>query len=348
MAVQFYSSGGIMNHPRIVLIVVGFVVCTSVVFSQQTTSTRLQGTGTISVDVLTRTPAGNTPLPRLGTFRTLETPVNSNVVTIRPAPSAELTLKQTCLSRTGELLPVTDNAIIRGGVFSTKGIPMIGASAYLYPGDIHVPIREDGSYEVTRLLPGSYSVTIVHPGYHLYMSTVTAKEEFTKGTVLLMRRTDEVNEMDTIKRELDRVQRICAHGFKTKQPIVSTPPTPEVTTERAGTLVLQTPPMLEQAPIIAGDNHELHAEDLVTEVTVLPNPAQETATINFALANESKVLLEVFSLESGQRVMLLDLGQHKAGDNNTRININNLARGTYSVLVRASSCQYALTTFIKE
>lgn len=329
-----------MNHPRIVLLAFGFVVCSLTGFAQQPASG-------IRVDYFQRVEPSGTQL-RLGELTVVQRSASDKPISC--FPQSVTGIDYVLLSRVATTPAVTGNASIHGGVFSTKGIPMIGASAYLYPGNIRVPIQEDGTYLLNNLEPGSYSVTIVHPGYHVYMSKVTATTEETKGTVLLMRRIGEVNEMDTIKRELDKVQRICARGFKTKHTTATSAPVtpPQTTTERSGTLVVQTPPVLEQAPTIAEDNHELHAEDLVTEVSVLPNPAQESATINFALANESKVLLEVFSIETGQRVMLLDLGTHKSGESSTRMNISNLSRGTYSVLVRASSCQYALTTFVKE
>jgi hypothetical protein len=66
-------------------------------------------------------------------------------------------------SREIVLRPAVPAGQVRGRVLSLEGEP-IAATVSIQPGNVVVPISDDGSFEI-ELSPGSYSVRLEHPGY---------------------------------------------------------------------------------------------------------------------------------------------------------------------------------------
>jgi hypothetical protein len=65
-----------------------------------------------------------------------------------------------------------------------------------------------------------------------------------------------------------------------------------------------------------------------------PNPARETTTIAFALAEAGDVTLEVFDL-SGRKVATVEEGYRSAGENEATLDTGTLAAGVYIYRLRA-------------
>lgn len=266
-----------------------------------------------------------------------------------------------------------------GRVVSSHGQPMTGASAYLLPSQKRVDISPDGMYALDGIEDGVYQIAVVHPGYHFYISSPMKVQGIARnGIVLVMRGSDDkaTADYDGARSELERVLRQCSakniteHKSITKKeetPVAatSTPaekkdiqPVHPVQKQEAssatgkGTVkpinetVIAPGATADESKDAAGDNHI--ADELVTEVSVVPNPVSDNATVSFELGKEGSVLLEIFSVATGERLLIKDLGKREKGTNSTELNLSNLPHGSYTALVRASTCQYALTTFIKE
>ena len=68
--------------------------------------------------------------------------------------------------------------------------------------------------------------------------------------------------------------------------------------------------------------------------TIYPNPAISEATIKVYLAQETEIQIQVFS-SIGQKVLTLNKGQLKAGDQSIIINTSKLLPGNYTVQIAA-------------
>ncbi len=83
--------------------------------------------------------------------------------------------------------------------------------------------------------------------------------------------------------------------------------------------------------VTAGDKAKPRAFGLAQN---FPNPARETTTITFTLADAGGVTLEVFDL-SGRRVAIVAEGYRPAGENEATLDTGRLAAGVYIYRLRA-------------
>lgn len=219
---------------------------------------------------------------------------------------------------------------LSGRVIDKRGQPVRFASAYLLPHNIRVDVDADGFYAIENIEPGTYYLTVVQPGYRMYLSCpIQFVNASNQRRVLVMRsaadETDnEYNE--DLAREFERVLNECKLHTST-----ATPRNADI-------------PKIGEA----ASHVEEHGSDLVSTVSVSPVPATDKATCTFTLRDNANVMIEIFSITSGSRVALLDAGTFTKGVQSYSLNTSGLPSGTYTLLVRASNCEYALTSFIKE
>lgn len=77
-----------------------------------------------------------------------------------------------------------------------------------------------------------------------------------------------------------------------------------------------------------------HAE--VTEINTYPNPMNSNGTISFMLKERNNVDIHVMDL-TGKIVLTKNLGEMNAGNVSAEINVNDLAAGTYVVMIKAGN-----------
>jgi hypothetical protein len=249
---------------------------------------------------------------------------------------------------------------VQGRVISSNGEALEAASAYLLPVNQQVPLNDDGMYEINGIPSGDYYIAIVHPGYHLFLAKVSVNDEKPSQVVFVMRPEKQSlsSDYDQLTTELEKILLMCSAkklsvvdaSYQAKHKTEMTNSTHNIEVRKEVLSAIPETANRHNEKIGESEIEAIHKHEyggLVTSVSVVPNPSSDFAIISFKLAEEGKVILELFRLQTGERIVLEDFGKMAAGENSVQLNISSLPIGTYTVLIRVSTCQYALTTFVK-
>jgi hypothetical protein len=79
----------------------------------------------------------------------------------------------------------------------------------------------------------------------------------------------------------------------------------------------------------------INENSIATGFTAYPNPVNETLNLNFGLANDAVISLEVVDM-LGNVVIAQQLGSKQVGMNNAQLNVSNLSAGMYMVNLKAN------------
>ncbi len=225
-------------------------------------------------------------------------------------------------------------------VISSTGEELEGAMAYYYPSGQTARVGANGF--VSLHSPGDNQLFIIHPGYALFESS----GKMTGGNLVVRSKSDQRDaERFAALPELNRILEMCrpvVGNSRTENVLVPKKEDQQKSTETSQSEDIQAPKsstLQSLSPKIEGD--------VVLSLDVMPNPSQDKATIRFRLHRESRVMVELYRLESGERVFIDDFGSQSAGVNSIQLNLSSLSAGSYAVILRSSSCEYALSTFVK-
>lgn len=97
-------------------------------------------------------------------------------------------------------------------------------------------------------------------------------------------------------------------------------------------------PNYVEAPVVRLNfegNIGVKEKDLVTNVNIFPNPASETATVEYSLGNTSDVTIVVTDI-AGKTVETITAGQVSAGTNSAELNVANYSNGIYNVVITSN------------
>lgn len=93
------------------------------------------------------------------------------------------------------------------------------------------------------------------------------------------------------------------------------------------------------------ENDQLDKEKFLPEIKLYPNPVREAGTVEFNLASNEDVTLQIFNL-NGQVVRTVNANNLQAGKNQIAFDANELPKGTY-ILRLSSETMNETTKFIK-
>ncbi len=280
------------------------------------------------------------------------------------------------------ILSSTASATSLSGYVVSAGTDIpYGGTVFALPGMQSTIIAADGSYRFEDIPAGTLSIAIVHPGFHFYSTSFKVEDgENQRNLVLIADKFNGDEDFVSKLNELERVIYACrlrdglhgntlastsanttpgaalAPGVRSKSAIPAAP-----TEHKSASAQLASSSMTFESAInnSAQNNNDNHSEntvlsadesshsDVLARVTVYPNPSDEHAVVSFHLATEARVVMELFNTQSGTRITVEELGLRSSGDNTMRLNLSQLAAGSYTVLLRTSTCQYSIANFVK-
>jgi hypothetical protein len=96
----------------------------------------------------------------------------------------------------------------------------------------------------------------------------------------------------------------------------------------------------EERVFNVGGTSSINDLELVSNVSIYPNPATENATVSFNMIETGEVSLEVVNV-LGARIVSQNLGEKAAGQHNQNLSVNNLPSGIYMVNLIVNDAIYS-------
>ncbi len=215
-------------------------------------------------------------------------------------------------------------------VVTSDGIELEGAIATFAPSGTIVHVAEGGVLDMTARKTDDETVFVIHPGYELFEGTISSSNNLVVRSIKDAASAERFAALPELQKILETCRPKTIEQIKEADKDADGDDDDDAPAKQSSTM----------AAMMSGD--------LVMKLNVLPNPAQDQVAVQYTLSAESKVMIELFRMENGQRVVLQDFGTKPAGTNEVTLPLSGLSSGTYMVLLRSSSCQYAMSKFVKQ
>ncbi len=264
-----------------------------------------------------------------------------------------MALSQSSIALSHEQLPSESSTELPQQVLrivTSEGEELQGALVYFLPSHRSTFTGAKGILNTDVADAGDNQVFVLHPGYSLFESSFARSAK--NLIVRSLSQTQDAQQFAALP-EFERILQSCrpktgSSASASVAPSMGTLHPTETQTATAGAVPAPEAGQAEARKTTEHSTQSLRSEsEIVLNLSISPNPAADDIHLRYTLAKDAEVIVELFRLSDGRRIVLEDQGMKSRGENVLDLHLATLSAGSYAIILRSSTCQYALSTFVK-